>query len=257
MNGFSKRDAVVDGTRVKVLEAGTGDPLVYLHGAGTTSGFDYLLPLADGRRLIIPIHPGFGDSDDDPAIDSVFDYTIHYAALFDELGLSAPVDIVGHSLGGWMASLLAIFNPHRVRRLALACPAGLRVKEFPTADMFKIRAEDVPSRIVSSPQLLERMRAVGLTNDLKIARYREMTSLARIMWDRNYEPKLARWLGHVKASTRILWGDRDQIIPVEQANFWAERMPASKVTLFGGAGHLLLLEAPEAVTHVKSFFNER
>jgi pimeloyl-ACP methyl ester carboxylesterase len=257
MNSFTKRDIVVDGVRVQILEAGEGEPLVFFHGAGTTSGFQDLLPLSQGRRLIIPIHPGFGASDDDPAVNSVLDYAIHYAALFDQLRLSAAVDLVGHSLGGWIASLFTVFNQHRVRRLALACPAGLRVKEYPTADMFTIRAEHVPSRIVSSPEALARIAAVNLTNDLKIARYREMTSLARIIWDRNYEPKLARWLGHIKVPTLILWGDRDQIIPVEQANFWTQRLTSSEVALFEGAGHLLFFEAPVAVARLKAFFNER
>jgi hypothetical protein len=58
MSGFTKREIVVDGVRVEVLEAGGGEPLVYFHGAGTTSGFQDLLPLSQSRRLIVPITPG-------------------------------------------------------------------------------------------------------------------------------------------------------------------------------------------------------
>ena len=252
---FASRDVVVDGIRVQILEAGEGDPLVYFHGAGTTSGFQDLLPLAAGRRLIIPIHPGFGASEDDPGINAVLDYVVHYGALFDQLGLDKPVDLVGHSLGGWMASLFTVFNSHRIRRLALACPAGLRVREHPTVDMFTIRAEHVPSQIVSSPEALARIPSVNLTNDMKIARYREMTSLARIIWDRNYEPKLARWLGRIAAPTLVLWGEQDRIIPVAQATRWAERLPHSEIALFEGAGHLLFFEAPKAVTRLQAFLD--
>ena len=60
MSVFNKRTVTVDGIRVEVLEAGSGEPLVYLHGAGSTSGFQDLLPLSQFRRLIVPIHPGFG-----------------------------------------------------------------------------------------------------------------------------------------------------------------------------------------------------
>jgi pimeloyl-ACP methyl ester carboxylesterase len=255
MINFAKRDVVVDGVRVQLLEAGQGEPLVYLHGAGTTSGFQDLLPLASARRLIIPIHPGFGASDDDPAINSVLDYVVHYGALFDELNFHEPVDLVGHSLGGWMASLIAVFSSHRVRRLALACPAGLRLKEHPTVDMFKIRAEQVPSQIVSSPEALARIPAVNLTNDVKIARYREMTSLARIIWDRNYEPKLARWLGRISVPTLLLWGAQDRIIPVEQAAHWARHIRGSEISLLEGAGHLLFFEAPDAVRRLAAFLD--
>jgi pimeloyl-ACP methyl ester carboxylesterase len=257
MTSFAKRDIVVDGIRVQLLEAGQGEPIVYLHGAGTTSGFADLLPLASTHRLIVPIHPGFGGSEDDPAINSVLDYVVHYGALFDELNLNRPVDLVGHSLGGWMASLIAVFSPQRVRRLALACPAGLRLREHPTVDMFKVRAEQVPSLIVSSPEALARMPAANPTTEVKIARYREMTSLARIIWDRNYEPKLARWLGRISAPTLLLWGTQDRIIPVEQAAHWARHIRGSEISLMDGAGHLLFFEAPDAVTRLAAFFDGR
>jgi pimeloyl-ACP methyl ester carboxylesterase len=78
MSAFTKRAVVVDGIRVEVFEAGRGEPLIYFHGAGTTSGFQYLLPLSLSRRLIVPIHPGFGASDDDAGINSMLDYVVRY-----------------------------------------------------------------------------------------------------------------------------------------------------------------------------------
>jgi pimeloyl-ACP methyl ester carboxylesterase len=257
MTDFTIRDIAVDGVRIQILEAGKGDPIVYLHGAGTTSGFQELLPLSRHRRLIIPIHPGFGASENDPGINAMLDYAVHYAALFNQLNLHEPFDLVGHSLGGWIASLFTFFNGHRVRRLALACPAGLRVPEHPTADLFTIRAEQVPSYIVSSPEALARIPAVNLTNEMKVARYREMTSLARVIWDRNYEPKLTRWLRRVRTPTLILWGNKDRVIPIEQAKAWATCLPDSEIATFDGTGHLLFFEAPSAVARLQSFFDER
>jgi pimeloyl-ACP methyl ester carboxylesterase len=238
-----------------VLEAGQGEPLIYFHGAGTTSGFQELLPLATNRRLIVPIHPGFGASQDDAAINSMLDYVVHYNALFDQMGLVQPIDIVGHSLGGWIASLFTVLNGHRVRRLALACPAGLRVPEYPTADLFMIRPEQVMSRILATPQALARVTSAPPTTEMKIARYREMTTLARVIWDRNYDPKLNRWLGRITVPTLILWGQDDHIIPVEQAKFWSARLAESEVTTFANAGHLLFFETPAAIARLQSFFD--
>jgi pimeloyl-ACP methyl ester carboxylesterase len=258
MSVFTKRAVTVDGIRVEVLEAGSGEPLVYFHGAGTTSGFQDLLPLSRSRRLIIPIHPGFGASDDDAGINSMLDYVVHYNALFDQLNLTSPIDLVGHSLGGWMASLFTVLNGNRVRRLALACPVGLRVAEHPTADMFTIRAEQVPSYIVSSPKALERIPSINLTVDVRVGRYRELTSLARIMWDKNYDPKLTRWLKRIAVPTLILWGAKDRIIPIEQAKVWASLISTSEIETFEGAGHLLFFEAPNSVSRLESFLaNDR
>jgi pimeloyl-ACP methyl ester carboxylesterase len=253
MNSFVTRDLAVSGVRVQVMEAGSGEPIVYLHGAGTMTGFDYLLPLAMSRRLIVPIHPGFGGSDDDSQIDSVLDYSIHYAALFNQLGLVEPIDVVGHSLGGWIASMFAIFHGRRVRRLALACPAGLRVSEHPTTDLFMIPPEELLSHLVSSPETLRRFASVVVTNEMRIARYREMTSLARVMWDRNYQPKLERWLEAITMPTLVLWGEQDRIIPVQQAKHWTRRMAKAKIETFSGAGHLLFWESAKAVFSVQSF----
>jgi pimeloyl-ACP methyl ester carboxylesterase len=230
--------------------------LVYFHGAGATSGFDELLPLAQKHRLIVPIHPGFGGSDDDLRINSVLDYVVHYAALFDQLGLDQPVDLVGHSFGGWIASLFAVFHGHRVRRLALACPAGLRVPEHPSTDLFMIPPEKLASYLVAAPAVLAKMMSGDVTVDMKVARYREMTSLARVIWERSYEPKLSRWLKRVAMPTLILWGEQDRVLPVQQAREWTARLAAKAETAtFDGAGHLVFVETPRAVERVESFLN--
>jgi pimeloyl-ACP methyl ester carboxylesterase len=254
MRSYAKRDIVVDGVRVEILEAGHGSPIVYLHGVGTGSGFEELLPLAAGRRLIVPIHPGFGASDDDARIDSILDYVVHYSALFDQLGLAEPVDLVGHSLGGWIAGLFAVLKRHRVRRLALACPAGLRVPGHPAADLFTIPPEDQLRTLVASPELLARLSSAVVTNEMRVARYREMTSLARIMWERDYEPKFDHWLPGVSVPALVLWGEADRVIPVQQARHWADKLGGAETATFAGAGHLLFTEQPAAVARLSAFF---
>jgi pimeloyl-ACP methyl ester carboxylesterase len=256
MSNFSKQEFIVSGVRVEVLEAGKGEPIVFLHGAGTGGGFDHMLPLAAERRLIIPVHPGFGGSDDDPRIDSLLDYAVHYAGLFGQLGLDKPVDVIGHSLGGWIASLLASLKGQLVRRLVLACPAGLRVDAHPATDIFMIPPEKFLSTFVSDPDTLTRMASVPVTNEMKVARYREMTSLARIIWDKAYEPKLDRWLAGIAAPTLLLWGAQDKVLPVELAQHWARHIPDATVKAFEGAGHLLFNENRDALEAARRFVTQ-
>src|ERR1700730_5267738 len=254
MTHFQKSDQVVDGVRVQVLETGKGKPLVYFHGAGASGGFDELLPLAEQHRLIVPIHPGFGGSDDDPTISSVIDYVVHYAALFDALKLHEPIDLVGHSLGGWIASLFAIFHGHRVHRLGLACPGGPFVPGPPGAGAVMIPPEKLPSTLAASPTVLAKMTQGEVTVDMKVARYREMTSLARVIWERSYDLKLDRWLKRVSVPTLILWGQQDKVLPVEQARRWADRLASgAKISTFDGVGHLVFLESHGAVQRGASF----
>ena len=134
---FTQRTLDVNGIETVVLEAGGGEPLVFLHGAGTITGFDSLLPLAERFRLIVPHHPGFGLSADDPTVARIEDYARHYLDVFDLMGIR-ELSLVGHSMGGWLAATLAIDGTERVRRLVLAAPLGLRVPEHPTQDIFTI-----------------------------------------------------------------------------------------------------------------------
>ncbi len=255
MTAFTKQTYEVFGIKTEVLEAGAGEPLVFFHQAGTAAGFDALLPLAEGRRLIIPFHPGFGGSEDDPQIDSVLDYVVHYDALFDQMGIDEPIDLIGHSLGGWIASLMAIFGGSRIKRLALACPVGLRVQGHPTIDLFTVPPAETMNVMFARPPAIERPNSGPAFIEMTLSRVREMTSLARFAWFRPYEPKLDRWLERVRCPTLLLWGEMDHVTPIAQMDRWAERLGGT-VTLarFPETGHMFFRETPSTVETLQEFF---
>ena len=66
MSKFVREELTIDGVKTVVHTAGKGDPLVLFHGAGTVDGFDFAETWADKFRVIVPYHPGFGDSGADP-----------------------------------------------------------------------------------------------------------------------------------------------------------------------------------------------
>jgi pimeloyl-ACP methyl ester carboxylesterase len=251
MPEFREERFDVNGIDTAVFTAGEGDPLVFLHGAGTAAGFDTLLPLAERFRLILPNHPGFGASADDPSIDSIHDYKLHYLDLFEQLGLE-EVSLVGHSMGGYLAVTLAIEQTYRVRRLVLGSPFGLRVREHPTVDFFSIPDEEVPSYLVADMSLFAGL-PMPPPPEFLADRYRESTSFARIAWHRPYDVKLPKWLHRVAAPTLVVWGDKDRLIPVEQAATWAELIPGAEVKIIPGVGHLLFNESRDAVDAVADF----
>jgi pimeloyl-ACP methyl ester carboxylesterase len=250
MAGFREERHDVNGVDTAVLTAGEGEPLVFLHGAGTATGFDSLLPLAERRRLIVPNHPGFGLSADDPSIDSISDYVLHYLDLFERLGVG-ELSLVGHSLGGWLASWFAIQQPGRVRKLVLAAPFGLRVPEAPTVDLFSVPDEELPSYLVADPSFFAGLPAP--TPQFLADRYREATSFARIGWKRPYDPKLARWLHRIAAPTLIVWGEDDRLIPAAQVVTWAALVASAETRTVSGVGHLLFDESGAALAEVAAF----
>ena len=95
------------------------------------------------HRVLIPYHPGYGVSDDLEGLSEVHDLVIHYVELFDQLGLTHDVDLVGLSLGGLLAARFAIEQKHRLRRLVLVAPAGLRAPGVQVDDLFRIPPEEM------------------------------------------------------------------------------------------------------------------
>ena len=85
------------------------------------------------------------------------------------------------------------------------------------------------------------------------ARYRETTTVARLLWEKPWDPKFKRYLHRINAPTLIVWGDEDKIIPFQHAELWKKALPNAKVQIFKGAGHLVLDEKPEAASAVAAF----
>jgi len=255
MAAYTRKTFSINGIETVVQSAGDGEPLVYLHGAGTVTGFDALLPLAERFRLVAPFHPGFGASADDPSIDDVHDYRRHYLDLFDELGLG-QVSLIGHSMGGWIASNFAADHPERVRRLVLVAPLGLKVDDHPTQDVFTIPGPELGGYLANDLSVFEGHVPVPPTPEFLADSYRETTSAARVLWARPYDLKLSRWLHRLTMPTLLLWGEADRLVPVGQAPVWAQHIPGAEVRTLPGVGHLVFDETPEAAEAVAGFVGE-
>lgn len=253
---FTEQHLDVNGIDTAVFTAGEGEPLVFFHGAGTTTGFDALLPLAERYRLVVPHHPGFGASADDPKVDGIHDYVLHYLDLFDALGIER-LSLVGHSMGGLLAAWFAIEQQPRVERLVLAAPAGLRVPAHPAEDIFTIPDELFPEYVTADLSVFEGKVPNPPTPDFLANNYRELTSAARVLWERPYDSRLPRWTHRLSMPTLLLWGDADRLIPVGQSEAWAGIVPGAEQRVLPGVGHLLFDESQDAVQAVATFVGER
>ena len=246
----------VNGTPTVVLAAGPPDapPLVFFHGGGTFHGWEFARPWTEQFRVLMPFHPGFGESGDMEGLREIHDYVLHYTALFDQLGLTAEVNLVGLSLGGLIAARFAIEQQHRLRRLVLTCPAGLRDPDHAGEDLFRILPEDLPGYLVHDlATLLPYLPTSDHDVDFIVDRYRETRTAAILLWEHPFDRVVPRWLGQVKIPTLIVWGEEDRLIPPGQAQAWASLLPNVTVKLFADAGHLVLDEAPDSVVAVAEF----
>jgi pimeloyl-ACP methyl ester carboxylesterase len=185
----------------------------------------------------------------------IHDYVMHYLDLFDALGLD-KFRLVGFSLGGWLAANFAVEHGHRVERLVLVGPAGLRGKERPKGDLFLLPPEQIPSLLVSNFDVIKPFLPANPKDlDFMGDRYREGGTLARLLWDRPYDTKLPRYLHRLTMPTLLLWGEEDKLLPVQNAQLWQEHIPKARLETFKGAGHLVLDEKREAVDAVQRFLS--
>lgn len=244
---FQHETITVNGVRVALLTAGSGEPLVFFHGAGTWHGFDFAKPWAERFRVIIPYHPGWGDSPDAPEMTTVDDYVLHYLEMFDQLGLE-KVNLAGISMGGRLAATFAIHHRRRVRKLVLMAPAGLMIPEYPLPNLAEI-PDQIPSYLVNDVSVLAKHLPIFFA-----VRDREGASFGKLAQNGLFGPWLPRWLHRVNMPTLLVWGEKDRIIPIQHADHWLKLIPHAKVLRIPEAGHLPLDDQPEYSPAVADFF---
>src|SRR3984893_15128862 len=132
----------VAGRSTVIMHGGDGPPFVYLH---STLGESFMwLPFyqtwSKQFRVMVPTHPGFGQSQGFDQIDTIEDMAFHYVESFDALGLD-EVCLGGVSLGGWIAAEFACRWPERVRKLWISDAPGVWVPEQPLGDLFRVVRE--------------------------------------------------------------------------------------------------------------------
>jgi pimeloyl-ACP methyl ester carboxylesterase len=234
---------------LELIDRGRGEPLLYLHGgAGIAVDLAFLELLGRDRRLISPSHPGFGKSSLPDWLDSIGDIVHAYLELMDRLDLGR-IDIVGFSIGGWIAADLASKVPERVRQLVLIGPVG--VKTGP-ADRL-----DIPDVFAMSRERLDRLRfhdpaknpvdvAAMSDEQLHIAA-RNTETLALLTWEPYmHDPKLRHRLHRVNMPTLLVRGESDGIVSAEYLARYAALLPQARIETIAAAGHLPHVEQPQA-----------
>ena len=123
---WTEEFAEVAGAKLQLVRGGAGDPLLILHDEmGHHGQVRYQDELAQDYAVHIPSHPGFGATEGQEWIMNMRDMAGWYLEALDDLNLG-PVNLLGFSLGGWLAAEMAAMSPDLVRKLVLVAPAGIR-----------------------------------------------------------------------------------------------------------------------------------
>ncbi len=253
--------------RTRYLSAGTGDPLLLLHGAGFVSGAHSWLPVIDALashfQVVAPDMLGWGPGDQLTTPYS-FGYLVDFVREFqDALGLN-PASVVGHSMGGWIAALLAYESPDRVRDLVIVAGGGLATRQL--ASMTQFQAPTRPEIDAAIGRLgLPAAETARISDQLESlaaddARIDRFSGLMQHMStpENRVRYNLERRLPMVSSPTLVLWGTDDAVNALSLGERTVELIPKSELVTFSGAGHALVAERPaEVATAITTFLGRR
>jgi pimeloyl-ACP methyl ester carboxylesterase len=257
------------GDRVAYRDAGSGETLLLIHGmAGSSETWRVVIPqLAKKYRVIAPDMLGHGQSDKPRGDYSLGAFAVWLRDLLDELGVTRAT-IVGQSLGGGVAMQFVYQHPDYCQRLVLISSGGLgpdvgwtlRLLSAPGAELIlpviapkpvlnvgnKLRSW-LSAAGIQSPRGAEIWSAYSSLSDSQ-TRHAFLRTLRSVV---DYRGQAVSALNRLHLTSQLptmaIWGDKDQIIPVDHAYAAQAARPGSRLEVLAGVGHFPHVERPTDV----------
>jgi pyruvate dehydrogenase E2 component (dihydrolipoamide acetyltransferase) len=257
----------VNGLKVRYLESGKGNNrhILFIHGLGSAADRWLKIPdiLSSEFHSVAVDLPGFGESDKPANFDYTMDQFRDFIISFqEEISIhDGETRLIGHSLGGYIASEIAIKNPNQVKQLVLIDSSGMLnqstpiLEEYfdaamnPTEDTVRKVFEKMvadPSRVPS--QLVESfIRRINMPN----AKQAFSSTLAN---STKTQIGLDRLKQINSTPTLVLWGAHDRVIPLEHSKFFKDSIENSKLEIIDDAGHAPFAEKPDLICKILQNF---
>lgn len=255
---------------IQGAEYGTDGAIVLLHDipAGAFAWRDISPQLADTNRAVYAIDMlGYGLSDHPwPSDTSIWGHADYLAMLLNQLNLTNVV-LVGHGIGGGVAQVLATrLSVKRVAALVLIdtiCYEHTFAANWPLADMHKRQDPDMPKETHVEDMLHDLRTALpngvqntklfeNLINDYVEPWDSELGKELLFQHIRllhpNYSNSVASDLKVLGRPALIIWGENDQQIPLKYAQRLHRDIEGSRLVIVPDAGHMVLFDAPAAVS---------
>jgi len=235
-------------------------PIVLIHGTSSSlltwdSVVDHL---KDKHRIIRMDLPAFGLTGPNPSRDYSFDFYTQFIDSFLQKLQVKKCIVIGNSLGGGIAWHYALAFPEKVSKLVLVDASGFSsLTKSKGAIGFKIAQTPVLNQIVKfvTPRFLVKKSLEDVyvdhsrINDSLVDIYFKMTlreGNRAALIDRmraGFQNESAK-IASIKTPTLIIWGDGDQLIPVDQAHLFHKAIPNSQLSIFKSVGHVPMEESP-------------
>ncbi|MEY3947500.1 MAG: 2-hydroxymuconate semialdehyde hydrolase [Bacteroidota bacterium] len=239
-------------------------PLILLHGMSSSLNTwdSVVFYLANHRRVISLDLPGFGLTGPSPENMYNFDYYNKFIDSFTRRLQLAKFTLVGNSMGGSIAWNYALFNPAVVDKLVLIDAAGYPKRGESGSLGFKIASTPVINNILlfATPKALVRKSLETIyfdqsrVTDAQVERFHDMAiregnrAAALLIFKGSFGTSQFKGkIKEIKTPTLVLWGEKDNLISVENAYQFNQDIKGSKLEVYPNVGHVPMEEVPERV----------
>lgn len=241
-----EKTATVFGAKINYLEA--GDPakptVILLHGLGgsTANWAMNVAALSQNYHVIALDQVGFGKSDKPFLKYRVGTFVDFLDKFMSELKIESA-SLVGNSMGGWVAALMAIKYPNRVNKIVLADAAGIVPPNFGEAQVYQLNnstRDEIRANmklIFANPALQNNEALVDQFMTARVSSNDGGTINSIIESIKRKEDFLNGRLGEIKKPTLIIWGKQDGLLPVADAYSFNKGIAGSEIMIFDGCGH--------------------
>jgi pimeloyl-ACP methyl ester carboxylesterase len=246
MSDATEHYETIAGCKTHFLRGGSGPTVLFLHGGGGAGiWLPFFKKLSDSYDVIVPEHPGFGRTDTPEWLDNIGDVANFYFEFIEKLNLK-NIHLVGNSLGGWIASEIAVRNSSPLASLTLLAPAGIHVAGKPPGDLFLWTPEQLVRNLFHNQAMAEKIMQMPVDAEERQRQMKNALGLAKLAWQpRLYDPNLRKWLHRIALPTLIVWGDDDKLIPPAYGAEFQKLIPGSKLEIIKDCGHALQSEKPD------------
>jgi pimeloyl-ACP methyl ester carboxylesterase len=237
--------------RLHYLEAGSGPPLLLVHGLASNATQDWgrlIVPLSRSFHVYAPDLPGFGASERPADADYSIPMQVEAVRAFMQAAGLPRARVAGISMGGWIVSRLAGEHPEMVERLVVVDAAGMRPDgpPIPAEALFPHDEEGV-RRLVAVVRHNSPVPPSFVARDILARRLHEEWIVRRALESmRAGRDWLDGTLGRADMPVLIVWGKQDRLIPVAYATELQAEFPHAELEVLDGCGHVPMADCPEA-----------
>ena len=262
-----QRWVTLSGRPTNLIDLGQGPAILFIHGLSGcwANWLEQMAVFADSHRVLAIDLPGFGHSPGDAGDTSMPGYARLCDELLAQLGIDSAV-IVGNSMGGLIGAELAAAYPQRVKQLVLISPAGISTyanrlvgRGLPLMRSFqRVIALGAAWTAANSDTITRRPRMRELALKGVIAHPNRLSGALAAEQVRGagtdgflgalesiFEYDLSERLPLISCPTLVVWGQKDRLISVRDADRFATLIPGARKVLYPDTGHMSMLERPE------------